>query len=336
MAKAPAFQFYVRDWLSDPLLRQASLVSRGIWIDLLCYMWMKPDRDGKFETTPLRLAKMVCGGSINESLHFLNDLWDLEFGDMEFDEKVSFPITEENNNTKITLINRRMYNDYLTRKGGRERQAKFREKGGGDPDKWTAIRIPILERDAYMCAYCGRKADTVDHVFPKSRGGDEDPGNLVACCKRCNMKKNNRTPEEAEMSFWKGFDTKHIKYNTNNNTDQNTKITPSSSSSSSPTKIKKEPFRLPGPETINEAAILKLNTELDKICEELYQSGIFKKAHAFRNKMLKEKKSERAILHTLSRCYLKKKFETTAWAYCTKIIQVEDGNFNERENLKIT
>ena len=50
--------------------------------------------------------------------------------------------------------------------------------------------------------------------------------------------------------------------------------------------------------------------------------------------MLKEKKSERAILHTLVRCAMKKDFLQGPWAYCLKIIQVEDGNFNEYEYRK--
>lgn len=58
----------------------------------------------------------------------------------------------------------------------------------------------ILARDHYRCAYCGRPgARTVDHVFPKSRGGDESYGNLVAACGDCNGRKADRTPEEAGM-----------------------------------------------------------------------------------------------------------------------------------------
>ena len=243
--RPPAFQFYVKDWLSDVDLRQATLTSRGVWIDVLCNMWLMPERNGQLVITPRRLARLCCGGDIDESLHFLNDLWDLGFGDIEFiDEDPNFPLTSENNNTKITLTNRRMHNEYLKRVGGAERQAKFREKGGGDPARWTAIRVPILERDEYMCAYCGRKADTVDHVFPKSKGGDESDENLVACCKRCNMKKNNRTPEEAGMTFWKGYLKLREKNNTKSNTNTNTKITPPSSSSSSSSKKYKKEFEV--------------------------------------------------------------------------------------------
>lgn len=234
MAKAPAFQFYVKDWLGDPDLRQATCTSKGIWIDILCYMWLRREQDGIFKTTPRRLARLCCGGEIDVSLHFLNDLWDLGFANIEFEENVTFPLTEEKSDTKITLINRRMHEDYLKRVSGRKRQARLREKGSGDPKKWTAIRIPILELDKYMCAYCGRKGDTVDHIIPKSKGGDESDDNLVACCKRCNMEKNNRTPEDAGMTFWKGFTRLKLQSDTNGDTN----ITPPSTTTSTTTTNK--------------------------------------------------------------------------------------------------
>lgn len=232
MAKAPAFQFYVRDWLSDLELRQASATSRGIWIDLLCYIWMSSNCDGTLKVTPRGLARLCCGGDLLEALHFLNNVWDLGFADLKFEEEVPYPITEKFSNTKITIINRRMRADYLQKISGKERSAKFRAKGGGDPDKWVSIRVKILKRDEYMCAYCGRKADTVDHVIPKSKGGDESDENLAACCKRCNMKKQNRTPKEAGMKFWKGY----LKIKHQNNINNNTKITPPSSTTSSSSK----------------------------------------------------------------------------------------------------
>ena len=41
--KAPAFQFYAADWLTDPSLRLCSAETRGVWIDLLCFMFLAPD-----------------------------------------------------------------------------------------------------------------------------------------------------------------------------------------------------------------------------------------------------------------------------------------------------
>ena len=60
----------------------------------------------------------------------------------------------------------------------------------------------ILLRDGYECCFCAkRRADSVDHLIPKSRGGENSWMNLVASCKPCNVKKNNRTPKEANMAM---------------------------------------------------------------------------------------------------------------------------------------
>lgn len=65
--------------------------------------------------------------------------------------------------------------------------------------EWRSIRQQVLERDQGICQYCGDPADQVDHVIPWSKGGSEDMSNLVACCAACNLRKLDRTPEEAGM-----------------------------------------------------------------------------------------------------------------------------------------
>ncbi len=66
-------------------------------------------------------------------------------------------------------------------------------------------RKNILLRDRYTCQYCGRTAPaaelTMDHVIPRSRGGESTWENLVTSCIECNNKKGNRTPEEAGMKL---------------------------------------------------------------------------------------------------------------------------------------
>lgn len=59
----------------------------------------------------------------------------------------------------------------------------------------------ILRRDGYTCQYCNRRGDrlTVDHVTPRSRGGPTTWTNVVAACLRCNLRKGDRLPHEAEM-----------------------------------------------------------------------------------------------------------------------------------------
>src|ERR1700751_1413346 len=59
-------------------------------------------------------------------------------------------------------------------------------------------RKNILLRDRNCCQYCGTILPsselTLDHVIPRSRGGNSSWENLVACCHPCNRKKGNRYP----------------------------------------------------------------------------------------------------------------------------------------------
>jgi 5-methylcytosine-specific restriction endonuclease McrA len=62
----------------------------------------------------------------------------------------------------------------------------------------------ILLRDDYTCQYCSVKGErlmTVDHIVPKSKGGPSTWENLVAACMQCNNRKNNRTPEDANLKL---------------------------------------------------------------------------------------------------------------------------------------
>jgi hypothetical protein len=74
------------------------------------------------------------------------------------------------------------------------------------PTKLPVVsRKNILVRDGYRCMYCGlSKAGgdlELEHVIPKSRGGKNSWDNLVAACRKCNAKKDDKTPEEAGMKL---------------------------------------------------------------------------------------------------------------------------------------
>ncbi len=62
-------------------------------------------------------------------------------------------------------------------------------------------RRAVLARDGWTCQYCGssRPGLTVDHVIPRSRGGESVWENIVASCAPCNRKKGNRLPREVSM-----------------------------------------------------------------------------------------------------------------------------------------
>lgn len=53
-------------------------------------------------------------------------------------------------------------------------------------------RAALMHRDRFRCAYCGLRAETIDHVVPRSRGGTHTWENCVACCARCNHRKADK------------------------------------------------------------------------------------------------------------------------------------------------
>jgi 5-methylcytosine-specific restriction endonuclease McrA len=51
-------------------------------------------------------------------------------------------------------------------------------------------RSMIYKRDNNTCQYCGARSKlTIDHIVPRSRGGDDSWENLVVACSSCNTKK---------------------------------------------------------------------------------------------------------------------------------------------------
>lgn len=76
-------------------------------------------------------------------------------------------------------------------------------------------RRAIWKRDQYICQYCGRRPPqdecTLDHIVPKSLGGDTSWYNCVLACYQCNSQKADRKPENAikpndkeKARFWRG------------------------------------------------------------------------------------------------------------------------------------
>jgi 5-methylcytosine-specific restriction endonuclease McrA len=65
----------------------------------------------------------------------------------------------------------------------------------------TLTRRAVFARDGWVCQYCGSAAENVDHVIPRSRGGPHEWDNVVAACRRCNSKKENRLPHEAGLTL---------------------------------------------------------------------------------------------------------------------------------------
>jgi 5-methylcytosine-specific restriction endonuclease McrA len=64
-------------------------------------------------------------------------------------------------------------------------------------------RRALFARDGWRCVYCGTANNrlTLDHVVPRSRGGDSVWENVVTSCAPCNHRKGNRLPHEVHMEL---------------------------------------------------------------------------------------------------------------------------------------
>jgi 5-methylcytosine-specific restriction endonuclease McrA len=60
-------------------------------------------------------------------------------------------------------------------------------------------RRGVFARDGSACQYCGSAAENLDHVVPRSRGGQHVWENVVAACRRCNSRKENRMIDEVGL-----------------------------------------------------------------------------------------------------------------------------------------
>jgi 5-methylcytosine-specific restriction endonuclease McrA len=74
-------------------------------------------------------------------------------------------------------------------------------------ERKSLSRKNILLRDHNTCQYCARafapQELTLDHIVPRSRGGDSTWDNLVASCRSCNNRKGDRSPEDAGLRLLK-------------------------------------------------------------------------------------------------------------------------------------
>ncbi|MBW3609251.1 MAG: HNH endonuclease [Actinobacteria bacterium] len=69
-----------------------------------------------------------------------------------------------------------------------------------DTHRRKITRRAVFARDGWTCQYCGSRANlTVDHVIPRSRGGTHTWENVVAACRPCNMRKEDRFLHELGM-----------------------------------------------------------------------------------------------------------------------------------------
>ena len=150
MAKAPAIQFYVKDWLSDPELKMASHSTKGIWIDALCYMWESAER-GLLSGTKEQLIRML-GATEHDFNLFMEEASTFEFANIE------------SSNGNVTIINRRIYQEYKDKQNTRLRVQRCRDKqkGNGDGNKGVTPSSPTPPPTPPTKTY---KATSINTIF---------------------------------------------------------------------------------------------------------------------------------------------------------------------------
>ena len=64
-------------------------------------------------------------------------------------------------------------------------------------------RRALFARDGWRCVYCGTSSGrlTLDHVVPRSKGGESIWENVVTACAPCNLHKGDRMLEESGLQL---------------------------------------------------------------------------------------------------------------------------------------
>jgi 5-methylcytosine-specific restriction endonuclease McrA len=66
-------------------------------------------------------------------------------------------------------------------------------------------RERVFQRDNFTCGFCNKKVKrtelTIDHIFPKSKGGETSWTNTITACTKCNLKKGNKTLDEGTIKL---------------------------------------------------------------------------------------------------------------------------------------
>lgn len=89
----------------------------------------------------------------------------------------------------------------------RKAQRNFRERNvlGLTRHEMSILRLQWISQ-GQGCAYCDQACETVDHIVPLNRGGDNQKQNLTPACRSCNSSKGDRL-----LSEWKPYDRRKAK-----------------------------------------------------------------------------------------------------------------------------
>lgn len=174
--KAPAFQFYAKDWLSDPPLRRCCRTTMSIWIDMLSMMWLEQER-GKFVVH----EEKFCGifpSSVTERDTFLteaaaNGLCDVTRAS---DGRLTFICRRMHSEWKAVVSNRMRQQTYRRRHLGRRASAAVSSELGSDTSALTNSRITPPSSSASPTASSSATASASSLGFSGGGGNRQGVG----------------------------------------------------------------------------------------------------------------------------------------------------------------
>lgn len=109
-------------------------------------------------------------------------------------EKISLRVKawQEKNRDKVKKYKKKWRESNKERTNFLKRRRIYLEKNA--EGKLTMEDVKKAYSLTPICPYCNsKKSDTIDHMTPLSRGGSNDPSNLIAVCRSCNSKKHTKT-----------------------------------------------------------------------------------------------------------------------------------------------
>ena len=125
----PSFQFYPDDWLSEPGLRLCDLSARGLWIDLLCFMFGMEERGSLVQNGRILTSREVSNlvgrpqAEVKQAIEQLVEHCVCETAD---DGRIYSRRMTRDEKQRLSKVE-------AGRKGGRSRKLSKRQAKGGSP-----------------------------------------------------------------------------------------------------------------------------------------------------------------------------------------------------------
>ncbi len=169
MAKPPAFQFYVRDYLTDDALQGCSLAARGFWMQMLCHMHLAEER-GVLTKSVQQFARLA-GCSAQEVAEIILELKDAGAAEVCSASDLRQGLTHPD--FVLTLKNRRMVKEDLERKSHADRQKRYdeRRRQAADAKSDAKVTVPSASASASASAQHTPKPPSRGLLFEGQDGG---------------------------------------------------------------------------------------------------------------------------------------------------------------------